>query len=696
MAGTLRLNLACLFFFLLASIRGNAQSFSGTGGAIPDNGQPVEFILEVGDLPQGTLDTVGYGLEEVCITIDHGWMSHLDIWLIAPDGTTTLLTSAMGNNGTSYANTCFTHHASTPVLHGAPPFNGHYKPIGQMGRVNNGQSGVGSWKLRILDTYPGVDDGELLTWSITFSSDPSAYIPFTTSDLPILVIDTQGALVPDEPKVTGTLFVVDNGPGMINHASGPYNDYQGYIGIEKRGHSSAMAPKKSYGIELRDVAGNDISAPVLGMPAGEDWVLSANHYDKTFLNNTLTYTLAQEMGHYAARHRHVDVVMNGEHLGLFVFMEHLKRDGQRIAVAKLDSTDLTGDAVTGGYIIKVDRSNQLGWDSPHPPMASPWGQTIHFNYHYPRADRIMPEQAAYIQAYVDSFETALAGADFAHPTLGYANYIDVHSFIDLFIVNELSRNVDGYRLSTFMHKNRNSLGGKLRMGPVWDYDIAWGNVNYCEGGLVSGWAYEFSAVCPLDAKQIPFWWNRLLEDPLFTWTLRCRWEQLREDVLSTARLHAYCDSMAVRLDGAQERNFGIWPVLGMQTWSNPEPIPTTYQGEIDALKQWISARTEWLDEHMPGLANNCTTAVAGREGIKEPPPYPNPFEDHLMLAWSEPAVVRLELLDVLGRPVMPAQRMTVGPEPRRCDIRGPLPAGTYLLRVVAEDGETRTFRVHRR
>ena len=173
--------------------------------------------------------------------------------------------------------------------------------------------------------------------------------------------------------------------------------------------------------------------------------------------------------------------------------------------------------------------------------------------------------------------------------------MDERSVIHLFLINEISRTVDGSRISTFLHKEKSTQGGKLKMGPVWDYDIAWQNADYCSGQNVTGWAYQFNNVCGSDGSLVPFWWQRFRQDTLFNRRLYCRWNELRQSFLHTDSLHALIDGWATYLNESQERNFTEWPILGTYVWPNPSPIPTTYAGEIGKLKQWITDRLTWLD-----------------------------------------------------------------------------------------------------
>ena len=668
-----------------------AQTFFGNGMAIPDIGITVESEIIVTGLDPASIDTIAFGIEEVCFSAEHTWIEDLDVRLVAPDGTEVTLVSGQGGDSDFYTNTCFRQSASTSILQAAPPFTGTYRPQGQLGQVNNGQIGNGTWKLRVRDTYPFWDQGSILDWNITFGDDPASYLNFQSSHLPIVILDTDGTTIPDGPKIPATMKIVDNGTGAINFVSGPFNGYDGHIGIEMRGWSSSVAAKKSYGIELWNEVGEEINASLLGLPAEQDWILSANYYDKSLLNNSLTYTLARRMGHYAVRHRHVEVVLNGQYIGIYVFMEKIKRDGDRVDIARLDSTDLSGDELTGGYIIKLDKADESddGWTSDHPP-ASGEGQ-IDLFFDYPKPDRIMPEQAAYIQAYVDSFENALAGPEFTDPIVGYRNFIETNTFVDLFILNELSRNVDGYRLSTYLHKDRNSNGGKLRIGPVWDYDIAWENANYCDGSEITGWAYEFGDVCGDDPWQVPFWWERLLQDPVFTYELRCRWNELGSSTLSIDSLHHYCDSMGTYLGEAIGRNFTAWPILGVAVWPNPQPVPLDHAGEINELKDFIQARWNWLDQAIATLAPACAVGIPAGSRSMSSQIHPNPFTDHIWIDVPAP-IEKIMLHDLQGRIVWEnSAHRQMGSQ--RIDLPGGLSSGIYLLRITTSDGRDLSYRL---
>ena len=252
-------------------------------------------------------------------------------------------------------------------------------------------------------------------------------------------------------------------------------------------------------------------------------------------------------------------------------------------------------------------------------------------------------------------------------------------------MNEISKNVDGYRLSTFLHKERESLGGKLRMGPVWDYDIAFRNADYCSGDVVTGWAYQFP--CQYDYWQVPFWWQRLMQDTIFKNNLKCRWEDLRTTTLSNAWLNNYVDSIALVLNESQERNFVRWPILGVYVWPNPQPIPTTYAGEIQALKSYLQTRLNWLDQNMPG---NCNATQldeypipANRIKIQ-----PNPATDKVLIETSYifSNELKISIFGLTGKMVAQFEGTTVQKSSHsyQLDIEK-LNEGVWMVRL--DDGE---------
>lgn len=449
--------------------------------------------------------------------------------------------------------------------------------------------------------------GLLFLYFLLLSSVHHAYcqVNFTSSTLPIVVIDTDGIVIPDEPKIDALMGIINNGPGQINQLSDNYNEFYGQIAIEKRGSSSGNFPQQSYGLETRGPDSVNYNVSLFDWPADNDWILYAPYTDKAFLRNVLTYKLGNEMGRWAPRTQFCEVVLNGNYIGVYVLLERIKTNPGRVPIDPLLYTDTLDNHLTGGYIVKVDKTTAGGvvaWTSPYTCQAPGTGP-IRFQLHDPSIDTIHPLQKAYIQDYITDWEVALKSSNFTDPSTGYKPYIDVGSFIDYFLLTELSKNVDGYRISTFLHKQRFSEGGKLVAGPLWDYNIAWGNANYCQGGSTSGWEINFNSICGgSGALQNPFWWNRMLEDPLFANEVKCRWTQLRQGILSDSVLLNYIDSMALVLEIPASRHYQKWPILGTYVWPN-NFVGTTYLSEINYLKTWIQNRTAWMDANMFGT---CT------------------------------------------------------------------------------------------
>jgi hypothetical protein len=476
----------------------------------------------------------------------------------------------------------------------------------------------------------------ILNSSNTYGTPPAWFIPpaninFTSSNLPIVVIETQGQQIPDEPKITAEMGIINNGPGNRNQITDPYNEYDGFIGIEIRGSSSQAFPKKQYGIETRDSTGDNNNVPLFGWPKENDWVLYAPYTDKSLMRNVLSYDFSNMMGRWAPRTQFCELVLNGQYMGVYVFMEKIKRDKGRVDIAGLSEKDTVGDELTGGYILKLDKTtggDPIAWTSPYPPIPGSMKVT-QFLLDDPEWDELHPRQQTYIQDHITDFEDALSSTSFRDPLLGYLPYIDRGSFIDFLISNEISKNVDGYRLSTFFYKEKDSDGGKLVMGPIWDFNLAWGNANYCEGGEPSGWELDFNLHCPEDTWVNPFWWNRMVrEDTAFANALACRWDQLRQGPLHTDSMLAYVDQQVALLNESQARNFQRWALLGTYVWPN-RFVGNTYAEEVDYLKDWIRDRMAWLDANMFG---NCGGQTANGPLSQQPSLsfFPNPAREFII------------------------------------------------------------------
>ena len=417
-------------------------------------------------------------------------------------------------------------------------------------------------------------------------------------EITTLGVGPEGEIV-DEPKVPAALTIKRLDSTL----------YEGIIGIEIRGESSQFFDKKSYGFETWDSQYNDLDVALIGFPEEEDWILYGPFSDKSLIRNKLIYELSNRMGRYTTKTEFVELTINYEYKGLYIFMEKLKRDKNRIDISKLENADIDEELISGGYIIKIDKSDMEdgsytdynSFQSQFDVFGNENGdKRINFNYEYPKPGEIHANQKNYIKNYFYEFELSLASNNFKDPVNGFRKYIDEDSFIDFFILNELSNNVDGYRLSTYLQKDRNE---KLVIGPIWDFNLSFGNADYCGGERYDVWCFKFNERCLGDYWNVPFWWNRLLEDEKFVDKLKGRWNQLRLNILSDNNIITLIEEQYSFLNNETDiinRNFNKWKIFGIYIWPNSF-IGNNYYEEIDFLKNWIKERTKWLDESINNL-----------------------------------------------------------------------------------------------
>ncbi|MBK7634389.1 MAG: CotH kinase family protein [Saprospiraceae bacterium] len=269
-----------------------------------------------------------------------------------------------------------------------------------------------------------------------------AQVNFTSSNLPIIIINTNGQSISDEPKITADMGIIYNGQGEINKVSDQKNNYNGKVGIELRGSTSQSFPKKPYGFETRDNTGEDLDVSLLGMPKESDWTLNATYNDKSLMRDGLAYILAGSVMEYAPRVRYCELVLNNSYMGVYLLIEKIKRDKNRVNISKMEVADNSGDALTGGYIIKLDKTtgsnSRSGWFSRYKPFTGALSNT-YFQYEYPSVDNITDAQKNYIQNHIHNVEDVIASNDYKNTSNGYRKYIDVNSLMDFIIINELTK-----------------------------------------------------------------------------------------------------------------------------------------------------------------------------------------------------------------------------------------------------------------
>lgn len=495
---------------------------------------------------------------------------------------------------------------------------------------------------------------------------------FQSSNLPIVLIDTYGQTIMDEPDIVAGMQIIDNGEGQINSITdNPV--YVGNINIEIRGSSSQDFDKNNYGLETIDLFGNDLDTNLMGFPKEEDWILHGPWADKSLLRNDLTMHIFREMGHYSSRTQFCELVIDEDYRGLYVFMEKIKRDDSRVDIAKLTPDDNEGDELTGGYILKFDWPEDPGFLSDYNAVA---GGPLYFQYVDPKPQNITQQQEDYISSFIGEFEDALFASNYTNSQgQHYSEYIDIYTFIDQLIINELAKDVDGYKLSTFMHKDKDSKDPRLKAGPVWDYNIAWYNADYCYGWDSTGWL--FSELYCEDLELMPQWWTKFWADDYFLDALACRWAELKTTIINEEYLNGYIIAQESLIGDAADRNYERWDILNEETWGHPFDPPGSWNGEVQILKDWVSARLTWMDNNIPG---NCA-ATSIEENSVEFSMGPNPTSGQLNIRSTDQ--LDIEIWNIQGQLV----RTFASVYPNSQLILGEMADGVYTL--VLDNGAAR-------
>lgn len=405
---------------------------------------------------------------------------------------------------------------------------------------------------------------------------------FTDSNLPIVIIETDGGVtIPDEPKVLANMKIIWHQDGSRNYVSDANNpaflNYDGRIGIEIRGSSSQMLSKKPYGLETLmddDITNNNVS--LLGMPKENDWILNSLAYDQTGMRDVISYELSEKLGQYTTRRVYCEVMVNGDYKGLYVFMEKIKADDNRVNIDK-----------DGGYIVQTDRAENgtpAAWTMPE--YGNGWwgGDIATFVHHYPKYENINTAQNEYIKSVFFNLADK-AGSHNISIENGFPSIIDVSTFVDFMIMGEFSSNVDVYQLSTFFHKDRK---GKLRAGPIWDYNLAYGHDEFGSRSRYDVWQFD-------NGNNVgPKFWKDLFDTDEFRCYLAKRWFEV------TAEGNALdYNQLCNRIDEIDE---WITEAIGRdnQRWHKM----TQHTAKVQEMKDWIQLRINWLNQNI-GSYNQC-------------------------------------------------------------------------------------------
>ena len=409
---------------------------------------------------------------------------------------------------------------------------------------------------------------------------------FTDSNLPIVIINTEnGAEIPDEPKILGTMKIIQRPNGARNYLTDANADeflnYSGIIGIETRGSSSQELPKKPYGFSTlkADRAEND-NVQLLGMPKENDWILNSFAFDDSMMRDYISYTMARQMGQCAANLRYCEVVLNGEYIGLYALSEKIKLDGDRVNIAKLSEDDTTLPKVSGGYLMQTDRPNA---DNPEAWYSNGAG----YIHEKPNSDEVNATQSDYIESVFRKLDQT---ANNQNIRTGYPSVIDVPSFVDYMLMAEITSNADTYVFSTYFHKDR---GGKLRAGPIWDYNLTFGNDlgfmwgSFFDRSHTDVWQFEYE-------NQGAYFWKELFADPTFKCYLSKRFNEVTKtgESLNYEYIAGLIDNTVAYISEAVVRENQRWNTID------------DFSGEITNLKSWLQQRIEWMKNNL-GDFSSC-------------------------------------------------------------------------------------------
>lgn len=423
---------------------------------------------------------------------------------------------------------------------------------------------------------------------------------FTDSNLPIVIITTDldattnlPALILDDPRVLATMKIIKRPDGSRNYLSdattAAYLNYNGRINIEIRGSSSQDLPKKGYGfttLQANNTSNNNVS--LLGMPSENDWIFNGLAFDPSLIRDYLSYNLSRQIGEYATRTAYCEMVINGEYKGLYLLQEKIKADSNRVNLLKITTTDNAAPNLSGGYITKADKitgGDPVAWE-----MESYAGY-VNFIHDLPKPAEVTPQQNAYIYGQFLNL-AATSNSNNTSFINGYPSVIDVPTFVDFMVINELASNADGYKLSTYFHKDRN---GKLRAGPIWDFNLTYGNDLFQWGfdrSKTNVWQFANG-----DNEGAKFWTD-LFNNPSYKCYFAKRWNVLTQTgaPLNYNTMAAFIDNTVTTISEARVRENQKWGTVPNQ------PL------EISNLKTFLSDRILWINSHI-GAFSACNSVI---------------------------------------------------------------------------------------
>ena len=431
------------------------------------------------------------------------------------------------------------------------------------------------------------------------TSDTSSEI-----DLPIVVIDTFGQKFTADTlgtpvEIHGTTInllsatpkiLVDFSMYESCNMDEPSIKKSAYMGI--RGQSSRRDPKKQYSVNFELDEDNIYDTSLLGMPSHTKWVLSASYQDVTSIRNYLAYQMGNDIMDYAPRTRFVEVYVKDtleelsyekHYVGLYALVEKIEKDPARVNIKKYNPKYNDISFIIARDKVKFeDEYLNTAWGSLEEDFIVDTDGRVRLRtvvqVSYPSSSKITADYKKQITSYVNDFESSLYGENFKDPTEGYRKYIDVISFVDLAMINEIFKNIDGGEVSTFFYKD---IGGKLKAGPLWDFDLTLGNTSKDEVNEPTG----FRIVSTV-------WFHRMFQDPYFCKIYKDRYKKFRKTIWTDDEILKRIEEVTFYLRNATSRDYEKWYT---------EDDFQSYEEEINKLREFLIERLRWMDDNIDNI-----------------------------------------------------------------------------------------------
>ncbi len=384
------------------------------------------------------------------------------------------------------------------------------------------------------------------------------------TNLPVVSIHTKDNVEPydKEHQIEALITIISDGGTKLLCDTGT---------IRERGNASRGFPKKPWRIKF------DKKQHVLDAPAkAKKWTLINNYGDKTLMRNLLAFELSRRMGlPYTPYATAVDVLLNGEFKGCYQLCDQIQIHKKRVNITEMTSQDITGEELTGGYLIEIDAyaNDEPSW------FNSSKGNPVTIKS--PDSDSIMIVQKNYIRNYFNKMEKS------------WSTYLDLNTFLRHFLVGELSGNTDTY-WSVYMYKDRND--DMVYTGPVWDFDLAFENDGrtYPVNSLTD-YIYRTKGSCAGNMRS--FVNSIVINNAKAKAKLLDIWDEVRQDGLNDEYMTEYIDQWEDSLQQSQQLNFLRWPIMNQKVHQNPK-LWGSYKAEVQNVRRFMQERFAWMDKRL--------------------------------------------------------------------------------------------------